>query len=194
MAKRAFHANNWTPTATADTAAHANATYQALKGGSSTQLINIVEVSVSGLAAASSHRHLSAGARQHDRDDANRARGSQLGRPAASVNGGARRASGCLRSGCGRSAAVCDHDRCQARTRPQRLRRNLSMAGRARRGVGPNRQHGVSRRKHPVELHGRRHGRRQQPHHLRAILTISAPQRGAGLCWDQVDLVASRWK
>jgi hypothetical protein len=54
MAKRAFHANNWTPTATADGAAHANATYQALKGGSTTQLINIVEVSISGLAAASS--------------------------------------------------------------------------------------------------------------------------------------------
>lgn len=54
MAKRIFHAANWTPTATADTSAHANATYMALKGGSSTQLINIVEVYIGGLAGASS--------------------------------------------------------------------------------------------------------------------------------------------
>jgi hypothetical protein len=54
MAKRTFHAPNWTPTAQADTTALTNATYQALKGGSGTQLINIVEVSISGAASASS--------------------------------------------------------------------------------------------------------------------------------------------
>lgn len=54
MAKRIFHATNYTPTAQADTTALTNATYQALKGGSSTQLINIVEVYIAGLAGASS--------------------------------------------------------------------------------------------------------------------------------------------
>lgn len=54
MAKRTFHANNWTPTATADTSALANATYMALKGGSSTQFINISEVYIAGMAGASS--------------------------------------------------------------------------------------------------------------------------------------------
>lgn len=54
MAKRSFAAANWTPTATADTTALANATYQALKGGSATQKIDILEVMVSGLAGASS--------------------------------------------------------------------------------------------------------------------------------------------
>lgn len=54
MAKRIFHASNWTPTAQADTAALTNGTYMALKGGSSTQLIDILEVMISGLAGASS--------------------------------------------------------------------------------------------------------------------------------------------
>lgn len=54
MAKRSFHANGYTPAATADTAALANNTYQALKGGSSTQRINIQEVYIAGLAGASS--------------------------------------------------------------------------------------------------------------------------------------------
>lgn len=54
MAKRIFHAANYTPTATADTTAHANATYQALKGGSSTQLINIVDIYIVGLASTTS--------------------------------------------------------------------------------------------------------------------------------------------
>jgi hypothetical protein len=50
MAKRIFQAVNWTPTATADTTAHANATYMALKGGSATQRLDILEILVSGLA------------------------------------------------------------------------------------------------------------------------------------------------
>src|SRR5205814_8760868 len=54
MAKRIFHASNYTPTAQADTTALTNATYQALKGGSATQLIDILEVMISGLAGASS--------------------------------------------------------------------------------------------------------------------------------------------
>jgi hypothetical protein len=54
MAKRAFHATNYTPTAQADTTALTNATYQALKGGSGTQLIEIIEVYIAGLAGASS--------------------------------------------------------------------------------------------------------------------------------------------
>jgi len=54
MAKRIFQAVNFTPTATADTTAHANATYMALKGGSSTQLIDIMELDISGVAGASS--------------------------------------------------------------------------------------------------------------------------------------------
>lgn len=54
MAKRTFTAQNWTPTATADTTALANATYMALKGGSSTQLNKVVEISISGLAPSAS--------------------------------------------------------------------------------------------------------------------------------------------
>jgi hypothetical protein len=53
MAQRVFHAPNFTPTATADTTALANATYMAIKGGSSTQLIDISEVAGMGLAGAS---------------------------------------------------------------------------------------------------------------------------------------------
>lgn len=54
MAKRIFHNTNWTPTATADTSALANATYMAVKGGSSTQLIDILEIMINGLAGSSS--------------------------------------------------------------------------------------------------------------------------------------------
>lgn len=54
MAKRIFHAVNWTPTATADTTAHANATYMALRGGSTTQLLNVLEIQVAGLAPSAS--------------------------------------------------------------------------------------------------------------------------------------------
>lgn len=53
MAKRIFHANNYTPTAQADTTALTSGTYQALKGGGTTQLVNIVEVYIAGLAGAS---------------------------------------------------------------------------------------------------------------------------------------------
>lgn len=53
MAKRIFTNQNWIPTATADTLALTNATYMALKGGSATQINNIVEARISGLAAAS---------------------------------------------------------------------------------------------------------------------------------------------
>ena len=54
MAKRFFTNQNWTPTATADTTALANATYMAVKGGSATQLIKVIEISVSGLAPSAS--------------------------------------------------------------------------------------------------------------------------------------------
>lgn len=54
MAKRSFHNTNFTPTATADTTALTNATYMAVKGGSSTQLIDVLEVMISGLAGVSS--------------------------------------------------------------------------------------------------------------------------------------------
>ncbi len=52
MAKRVFHATNYTPTAQADTGALTNATYQALKGAAA-QLINVWEVYIAGLASAS---------------------------------------------------------------------------------------------------------------------------------------------
>src|SRR6185312_1750081 len=52
MAVRSFQATNWTPTATADTTALANATYMALKGGSGTQRIEVQEVMVSGFAGS----------------------------------------------------------------------------------------------------------------------------------------------
>ena len=53
MAKRLFHATNWTPTATADATNLVNNTYMALLGGSSTQLINILEVMINGQATTS---------------------------------------------------------------------------------------------------------------------------------------------
>jgi hypothetical protein len=53
MAKRTFSQINWTPTATADNTALANATYMALKGGSGTQLINVNEIYIAGMASAS---------------------------------------------------------------------------------------------------------------------------------------------
>lgn len=54
MAKWSFGSVNWTPTATADTTAHANATYQALGGGSATQRVEVLEVYEAGVAGASS--------------------------------------------------------------------------------------------------------------------------------------------
>lgn len=53
MAKRIFMAQNWTPGTVADGSALANNTYMALKGASGTQKTNILEVEVSGMAAAS---------------------------------------------------------------------------------------------------------------------------------------------
>lgn len=53
MAKRLFNAQGQTFTATAYTTALTNATYLALKGGTSTQLIDVLEVLVSGMATAS---------------------------------------------------------------------------------------------------------------------------------------------
>lgn len=53
MARRIFTNQNWSPTATADTSALANATYMAIKGGSSTQLINIVGFMISAFGSTS---------------------------------------------------------------------------------------------------------------------------------------------
>jgi hypothetical protein len=53
MARRSFQFSNWTPTATADTSALASATYMAVKGGSTTQMIDILEIQVEGMAGAS---------------------------------------------------------------------------------------------------------------------------------------------
>lgn len=50
MAKRSFSAMSWTLTATADTTALANATYQALRGGSTTQRLLIEEIYLGGQA------------------------------------------------------------------------------------------------------------------------------------------------
>ena len=52
MAKRNFNQLNWTPGATADGSTLA-AGFMALQGGSSTQLIDILEVMVEGMASAS---------------------------------------------------------------------------------------------------------------------------------------------
>src|SRR5262245_21881308 len=53
MSKRVFHASNYTPTATADTTSLTNATYQGLKGGTSTNITQVIEVMLSGLAGSS---------------------------------------------------------------------------------------------------------------------------------------------
>ena len=53
MARWAFQFSNWTPTAQADTAALTSATYQAIKGGSTTQMIDILEIQIEGMAGAS---------------------------------------------------------------------------------------------------------------------------------------------
>lgn len=54
MARRVFQFSNFTPTATADAATLANATYMGLKGGSTTQMIDILEIMVEGMAASTS--------------------------------------------------------------------------------------------------------------------------------------------
>lgn len=53
MSHRSFSSPSWTPTATADTTALANATYQALAGGSASQILRVKEVMIDGLASAS---------------------------------------------------------------------------------------------------------------------------------------------
>lgn len=53
MAKRSFSFQTWTPTAVADAANFTDSTYMALQGGSSTQLIDIVEVYMGGQASSS---------------------------------------------------------------------------------------------------------------------------------------------
>lgn len=50
MSKRIFANYNWTPGVVADATALANATYMAIKGGSTTQIIDVLEVYVNGLA------------------------------------------------------------------------------------------------------------------------------------------------
>jgi hypothetical protein len=54
VAIRSFQAVNWTPTATADGSALANATYQAIRGASATQRVEVVEVLIAGLAPSAS--------------------------------------------------------------------------------------------------------------------------------------------
>lgn len=54
MAKRVFQCVNYTPTATSDSStALANGTYQAIRGATSTQKIDVLEVMISGFAGAS---------------------------------------------------------------------------------------------------------------------------------------------
>lgn len=54
MAKRSFQAATFTPTATADNTAMANATYMSIGAGSATQMINVLEIYMGGQASASS--------------------------------------------------------------------------------------------------------------------------------------------
>jgi hypothetical protein len=54
MSRRTFQFGNFTPTATAATVALTNATYMAVKGGSGTQFIDILEIFVSGMAPSTS--------------------------------------------------------------------------------------------------------------------------------------------
>jgi len=54
MAKRSFKVSTFTPVAVADTTAMTGAGYLGLQGGSSTQLINLIEVYMGGQAGASS--------------------------------------------------------------------------------------------------------------------------------------------
>lgn len=53
MAKRLFHATNFTPTAQGDTTGLTNGTYMAVQGGTSTQLINFLEILINGQATTS---------------------------------------------------------------------------------------------------------------------------------------------
>jgi hypothetical protein len=53
MAKRLFNNTNWTPSAQADAGALSSGSYMALKGGSGTQRMDVLEVYLHGMAAAS---------------------------------------------------------------------------------------------------------------------------------------------
>lgn len=54
MAQRSFKISTWTPVAVADTVNYTDLGYQALMGGSSTQLLRLIEVYMGGQAGASS--------------------------------------------------------------------------------------------------------------------------------------------
>lgn len=54
MAKRSFSVATWTPTAVADTANYTDNGYQAILGGTSTQIITYLEIYMGGQAGASS--------------------------------------------------------------------------------------------------------------------------------------------
>jgi hypothetical protein len=58
MAKRLFSSANWTPTAVADATSFTAATYAAIQGGSTTQLISILEVLIEGETSASAISYL----------------------------------------------------------------------------------------------------------------------------------------
>lgn len=50
MAARVFGAYNWTPGTVGDTLALADNTYMAIEGGASTQVVNVLEIYINGLA------------------------------------------------------------------------------------------------------------------------------------------------
>ncbi len=58
MAKRLFQTGSFTPTAQNDTTALTSGTYAAIKGGSGTQLIDVLEIMVSGLAGSTAAGNL----------------------------------------------------------------------------------------------------------------------------------------
>jgi hypothetical protein len=53
VAKRIFQTSNWTPTATPDASTLANATFMGIKGGSTSQYLDFLEFSISGMGGAS---------------------------------------------------------------------------------------------------------------------------------------------
>lgn len=54
MGKRSFSFTSWTPAATADTIAHANDTYMALKGAATTSRNEVIEVYMAGMVSSTS--------------------------------------------------------------------------------------------------------------------------------------------
>lgn len=61
MGRRVFQTSNWTPTATADTSALANATYMAIKGSAAGIRTEMLEFYIAGMASASAITALSFG-------------------------------------------------------------------------------------------------------------------------------------